>query len=123
MDGPGDVPKQRAHRVGREARRGLGLGRRRRRSLLGAAFDEDFRELAELGFGDVELEIVQLLVHRADLLAVLGYWAANMSSSRLIRSTWAARSASTASSSATRARSRSRSSAGCARRTSVVICA
>ena len=73
MDDPGDVAKQLAHGVGGEARRRLRRGHRRRRREVrrGAAVGDLLRQLAELGFGDVELELIELFVQRADLLLVL----------------------------------------------------
>ena len=73
MDGPGDVAKQLAHGVGGEARRGLGRGRRRRgapgRAPPSATFFDSSPSSASAMSSS---SCVQLLVQRADLLAVVG---------------------------------------------------
>ena len=78
MDGPGDVAKELTHGVGGETRRGRGVRWRRwwrraasRPAVVGHAADGGgVRENAELRLGNVEMEPVELLVQRADLMTV-----------------------------------------------------
>ena len=78
MDGAGDVAKELTHGVGGETRRGRGVRWRRCGAGRPAGLPSSgtprtgggVRENAELRLGNVEMELVELLVQRADLMTV-----------------------------------------------------
>ena len=77
MDGPGDVAKELTHGVRGETRRGRGVrcggggaGRPAGLPSSGRSRTAAVPENAELRFGNLEMELVELLVQRADLMTV-----------------------------------------------------